>query len=222
MAETLYRVVYDVRTLTTLDIFVDRALSLRQKSPELSGFHCNRELLRAAMANTYLETVGERADSIHLAIGKVPMSAVYYGYLKTLQVMDRRSDFSAHDAVLAFDCTDEDFYGRLNGIWMHAWTGEHAVAGKFRFLTCPLVSHDMPEKVPLLSIPVHAGNNMAVDVCYCLSLIRPLFRSVRLVLFDRGFHNNELMYALAHRHPLSPLPEEDGNGEERTRRHASG
>ena len=150
------------------------------------------------MANTYLETVDDRADNIHLAIRRVPMSAVYYEYLKTLQIMDRRSNFSAHDAVLAFDCTDEDFYGRLNGIWMHAWTGEHAVTGKFRFLTCSLVSHDVPEKVPLLSIPVHAGNNMAVDVCYCLSLVRPLLRSVRLVLFDRGFHNNELMLMLSH------------------------
>ncbi len=64
------------RTLTTPDIFVDRALSLRPKSPELAGFHYNRELLRAAMANTYLETVGDRADSIHLAIRRVPMSAV--------------------------------------------------------------------------------------------------------------------------------------------------
>ncbi|MBX8637799.1 MAG: hypothetical protein KIY11_05510, partial [Thermoplasmata archaeon] len=56
------------RTLTTLDVFVNRTLCLVPKSSTLSGFNYNRDLLKAAMANTYLETVGSRADSIHMAI----------------------------------------------------------------------------------------------------------------------------------------------------------
>ena len=34
------------------------------------------------------------------------------------------------------------------------------------------------------------------DVSFCLELVRPLFKSVRLCLFDRGFYSNELMIAL--------------------------
>ncbi len=53
----------------------------------------------------------------------------------------------------------------------------------------------MPQRVPLISIPVHTGYNMARDVTYSLDFVKPLFKSVRLMLFDRGFYSNELMVA---------------------------
>ncbi|MBX8634298.1 MAG: transposase, partial [Thermoplasmata archaeon] len=59
-----------------------------------------------------------------------------------------------------------------------------------------LVSSDIPQRVPLLSIPVHMGYNIARDVSFCLEFVRPHFKSVRLCLFDRGFYSNELMIAL--------------------------
>jgi len=127
---------------------MDKALCLVPKSEMLSGFHYNRDLLKAAMANTYLETVGERADSIHLAIKSVPMSYVYTEYVRSLHVLGPRTGFGSHDAVIAFDHTDEDFYGELEDTWLHSWTGEHGVTGKFRFLTCSLVSGDMPQRIP--------------------------------------------------------------------------
>ena len=51
-------------------------------------------------------------------------------------------------------------------------------------------------KIPLLSIPVHVGSNMAKDVCFCLSLIKPLVESIELILFDRGFYSKDLMLTL--------------------------
>ena len=54
----------------------------------------------------------------------------------------------------------------------------------------------MPQRVPLLLIPVHTGYSIARDVSFCLEFVRPLFKSVRLCLFDRGFYSNELMIAL--------------------------
>ena len=185
------------RTLKTLDVFVDRALGLTPRGPHLSGFHYNRELLKAAMANTYIETVGSRADSIHLAIKKAPAADLYWEYRKTIEILDVRSKLSEHDAVLAFDYTDEDFYGDAQGMWIHGWTGARAVTGKFKFLTCAVVSSDIPQKVPLISIPVHIGHNMAKSVCWCLAVVRPLVRSIRLTLYDRGFYSKELMLTLA-------------------------
>lgn len=41
-----------------------------------------------------------------------------------------RTCFQEHDAVLAFDYTDEEFYGSVETAWIHNWTG------KFKFLTC--------------------------------------------------------------------------------------
>ncbi len=85
-AMTSYRDRY-FRTLKTLDTFADRALGLTYKDRHLSGFHYTCDLLRAASANTYLETVGSRADSIHLAIKQVPTAEVYWEYRKTVEIL---------------------------------------------------------------------------------------------------------------------------------------
>lgn len=99
------------QTVRTLDTFVNHCLNLQPKSTTLSGFEYNRDLLKAAMANTYLETVGSGADSIHRAIKKVPPSNFYWEYLKTVEILGKKFNLSEQDVVLAFDYTDEDFYG---------------------------------------------------------------------------------------------------------------
>jgi hypothetical protein len=96
------------------------------------------------MANTYLETVGNRADSLHLAIKNAPASNIYWAYRKSVGVLGTRFHLNEQDVVLAFDYTDEDFYGDVQGMWIHGWTGEHAVTGKFKFLTCAIVSSNIP------------------------------------------------------------------------------
>ena len=70
------------------------------------------------------------------------------------------------------------------------------MTGKYRFLTCSLVSGDMPQRVPLISIPVHTGYNMARDAIYRLDFVKLLFKSIRLTLFDRRFYSSELRVAL--------------------------
>lgn len=99
------------RTLKTLDTFIDRSLNLKPKGKFLSGFHYERDILKASVANTYVETVGNRADSLHLAIKKVPISNIYWEYLKTVEILGTRFGLNEKDVVLAFDYTDEDFYG---------------------------------------------------------------------------------------------------------------
>jgi len=185
------------RTLKTLDTFIDRSLELKPKSKFLSGFHYNRDLLKSSVANTYVETVGNRADSLHLAIKKVPISNIYWEYLETVKILGTKFGLQEKEVVLAFDYTDEDFYGDPQGFWIHGWTGEHGISGKFKFLTCSIVSSDIPQKIPLISIPVRMGHNMAHAVTWCLTVIEPIVKSISLILFDRGFYSKELMLTLS-------------------------
>lgn len=66
-------------SLSALERFINDALRMKHHKGYLSGFNFNRDLLEAAAANTYLETVGTRSDSIHLAIEGHPMSDVITG-----------------------------------------------------------------------------------------------------------------------------------------------
>jgi len=184
------------RTLKTIDTFIDRALGITPNGTILSGFHYNLDLLHAALANTYLETVGRRADSVNLAIKQVPGANIYWEYIKTVEVLGTRFQLDKQDVVLAFDYTEENFYGDPQGFWVYGWTGEKAVTGKFKFLTCAIVSSNIPQKIPLVSIPVHVGHNMAKEICWCYSMVRPLVNSIKLILFDRGFFSKELMLTL--------------------------
>jgi len=163
----------------------------------LSGFNYNPELIYAAVANTYVETMGNKADSLHRRIKKSTTQNIYEEYLETVNIIGRRVDLHERDVVLAFDYTDENYYGELEGFWMYGWPGTHGVTGKFKFLTCAIVCTSAPIRVPLLSLPVHMGHDMADTIIHCLKLVQPLLHSIQLVLFDRGFYSKDVMRQLS-------------------------
>ena len=71
-------------SLNALERFTNDSLKLKHHSGYLSGFHHNRDILKAAVANTYLETVGSRSDSIHLAIEKHPVTDTIAGIRESI------------------------------------------------------------------------------------------------------------------------------------------
>ncbi|RZB29271.1 MAG: hypothetical protein AEth_01239 [Candidatus Argoarchaeum ethanivorans] len=90
------------RTIKTLDTFVDRSLELKPKGEFLSGFHYNRDIPMASTANTYVETVGNRADSLHLAIKKVQISNIYWELLKTVEILGTRFELDKKRCCIGF------------------------------------------------------------------------------------------------------------------------
>ncbi|MDP2749207.1 MAG: transposase [Nanoarchaeota archaeon] len=84
----------------------------------------------------------------------------------------------------------------MQGFDIHGWTGKEGVTGKFKFLTCSIVSDDIPQKIPLISVPVFLGDYKSYAVTHCLSLIKPYIGNIELILFDRGFYDKDLMYEL--------------------------
>lgn len=175
--------------------FINGSLGLdRRKS--VSGFELNKPLLDAAAYNTYIETVSNKADTLYLRIKQSLTEMVKYSYLDYIGRISRKLDWKNKEFVLAFDYTDEEFYGEVQGLDIYGWTGENGVTGKFKFLTCSIISDEIPQKIPLISIPVHIGHNMSYAVTHCLHLIKPLIGKILLILFDRWFYSKELMYDL--------------------------
>ena len=64
--------------------------------------------------------------------------------------------------MIAFDYTHEDFYGDRDSLWIHGWTGEHGVTGKFSYLTASIVNRDL--RLPIVSIPSPMGNDMPSEI----------------------------------------------------------
>jgi len=101
-------------SLSAMERFANDALKPKHHSGYLSGFHFNREFLRAAVANTYLETVGRKSDSIHLAIEHYPEKDTVRGIrdsiFSRISSLSKKSISENTDPVMiAFDYTHEDF-----------------------------------------------------------------------------------------------------------------
>ena len=186
-------------SLSALERFTNDALELRHHSGYLSGFNFNRDLLRAAVANTYLETVGTRSDSIHLTIERHTIKDAITGIgdslFSRISALSGKFIWENTDPVMiAFDYTHEDFYGNRDTLWIHGWTGEHGVTGKFSYLTASIVNRDL--RLPIISIPSPMGNDMPSEIAAMLDFLGQLFGHVDLLLFDRGFHSKELIMKL--------------------------
>lgn len=176
--------------------FINDSLGISPATHKVSGFELIPFLLEASAYNTYLETVGNKADTIysHLRSGLTEMTT--YSYLESIKRISEKFDWKNKEFVLAFDYTDEDFYGDVQGIDIHGWTKKDGVTGKFKFLTCSIISDDIPEKIPLISIPIQIGHYKSYAITHCLSLIKPYFGRIRLMLFDKSFYDKDLMYEL--------------------------
>jgi len=119
-----------------------------------------------------------------------------HAYLDYIRGISKKFKLNEKEVILAFDYTEEDFYGDVQGFDIHGWTGKDAVTGHFKFITCSIVSDDIPEKIPLISIPIKLGHYKSSVILHCLSLIKEYIGKINLILFDRGFFDKDLMYEL--------------------------
>ena len=184
------------KSIATLRHFIDNSLGLSLEKHTFTGFELSESILDAAAYNTYLESVGNKADTIYAHTKEGMSQMITHSYLEAIRRISSRFDWKSKPIVLAFDYTEEDFYGEVQGLDIHGWKKGGAITGHFKFLTCSLISDDIPQKIPLISIPIQIGHNMSYAVIYCIKAIEPHVGKINLLLFDRGFYAKELMYDL--------------------------
>src|SRR3989344_948104 len=183
-------------SLGILKHFINDSLGLDYESNKITGFELLDSLVSASAYNTYIETIGDKADTLYRRIKDSPISMTTQSYLDYIRRLSTKLKLSEKEVTLAFDYTEEDFYGDVQGFDIHGWTGKNAITGHFKFLTCSIISDDIPEKIPLISIPISLGHYKSSVIIHCLSLIKDYIGKINLILFDRGFFDKDLMYEL--------------------------
>src|SRR3989304_369912 len=185
-----------VFNLGILKHFINNSLGLDYESNKITGFELLNPIVESSAYNTYVETIGNKADTLYRRISESPISMTTHAYLNYIKRLSAKLKLNEKEVVLAFDYTEEDFYGDVQGFDIHGWTGKDAVTGHFKFITCSIISDDIPEKIPLISVPIKIGSYKSHTIIYCLSLIKEYVGEIKLILFDRGFYNNDLMFEL--------------------------
>ena len=184
------------RSLDALMWFIDESLGIDREKNSVTGFELIVPLTESVAYNSYVESVSNKSDILYLRIKESLIGMITNAYLNYIKKISANIKLNEKPVILAFDYTNEDFYGDVQGFDIHGWTGENGITGKFKFLTCSIISDDIPEKIPLISVPIRLGHYKSSVILHCLSLIKNYIGEIKLILFDRGFYDNDLMFEL--------------------------
>ena len=184
-------------SLGELKHFINHALDLSYEKNSITGFELIVPILESSEKNTYIEVVSNKSDILYLRCKDALTEMMTHSYLNYIKRLSEKFELNKKEVILAFDYTVEDFYGDVQGFDIHGWTGKNAVKGKFKFLTCSIVSDEIPQKIPLISLPIRLGHYKSSVIIHCLHLIKDYIGEIKLLLFDRGYYDKDLMYELS-------------------------
>ena len=156
-------------------------LSVSEEYPSL--------ILEASSRNTYIETISNKADSLHYHIAKGYVEYSDKEFYNAVEKRIKKMRFGAVDIVI--DITSENFYGKSTGLYLHNWTGEEGVQAKHQFLVAGILFRNKIYPFYAAILPIGTFKSEYIgkicDLCSKLNL------KVKLVKLDRGFYSGEVI-----------------------------
>lgn len=148
-------------------------------------------LAKTAKCNSYVETLGKHADSLHNWIKSSYGEDFRQSFLKEVKFAISKQRISI--ANLAIDVTPEPFYGKTRGLHIINCEPNKKFGAEFRFINCHVI--DRNRQIPIMSLPVRYGNtiSLAIDL---VKIAQSLFSRIRSIRFDRGFYVADLIHFL--------------------------
>lgn len=152
-------------------------------------------VLHAAQENGYVENVSDKADSLHLAVKGLYEEDLEEFYL---QIMNGLAKYFRRGKVrLAIDIHEKGYYGKEKGMYEIGTSyGNKSYQKAYKYMSISLLTGKKEERIHLYAIPMHIGQDTVQSVAELLNVVKRWFKKIEVVEFDRGFHNNKLIYWL--------------------------
>ncbi len=177
----------DCKNLSTLknadeiNRFVIKTLALpKEYSPILAN---------AAKHNTYVETISNKADALHLKVKQDYLETLPLEYFNYVKHFIRKQRLGVVDLVA--DVTEEDFYGKVQGLHIIPWTGKEGVEGKFHYLVVSLLFRN--KILPFYAVLLHLGESKAEVLGKAIGFCQELGLKIGKILLDRGFYSGAII-----------------------------
>ena len=146
-------------------------------------------LAEASSHNTYIETISNKADSLHYHIAKGYVEYSNEEFYNLVEKKIKKLHLGAVDIIV--DITSENFYGKSTGLYLHNWTGKEGVEAKYHYLVAGILFRNKiyPFYVAILRIGSFKAELLGriCDLCGKLKL------KVKLMKLDRGFYAGEII-----------------------------
>ena len=146
-------------------------------------------LAEAASRNTYIETLSNKADSLHYNITKGYVEYSNEDFFKVVEKKIKKLHLSSVNIIV--DITTENFYGKSAGLYLHNWTGENGVEAKFHYLVAGILFRN--KIIPFYVAILHIGSFKAELLGKICDLCNKLHLKIRLIELDRGFYSGEVI-----------------------------
>lgn len=186
--------------MSLLKSFIYKSISLLHMGNKWISELC-ANIFEAARTISYVETVGNKADTLHKYISYTDDMVLKRAY--ELQVRATIKKLKIRDVELAIDGKKDLYYGKNGSVNVRQIKHEHGADEAWEFITLSIVS---PIRIPIMSIPYMQGDDTAKTCIELLEYAKSLPIMIRKVLFDRGFYIWHLMDYLESKKNCEPLP----------------
>ena len=149
-------------------------------------------LAEASSRNTYIETLSNRADTLHYHIAKGYVEYSDKEFYNLVEKKIKKLHLGAVDIIV--DITSENFYGKSTGLYLHNWTGEEGVEAKYHYLIAGILFRN--KIYPFYAAILRIGTFKAELLGKICDLCNKLNLKVRFMKLDRGFYSGEVIDAL--------------------------
>lgn len=150
-------------------------------------------IIKAAEANTYVETVSEKADCLHYHLDKNYVETLTMENARYLKKILKKQHFGAVKVIA--DITEENFYGKVDSFYIHGWTGKEGVEGKYRYLVAGILFRN--KILPFYVTILMSGCFKAKFLGEIANLCKNLGLNVKVMLLDRGFYSGDIIDTLS-------------------------
>lgn len=175
--------------MSKITSFLQKSFQSLSSSITLPLDNLSYYLVKCAKSESYVETLGNHADSVHKWIKESYEEDFEKSF--GLQVRKGIKHLNVSYARLAFDITHEPFYGKTRGLHIFSTPKDKKYDGEFRFITVSLITRN--KQIPLMAYPVRVGEGSARLTIRLFEYCQTLFKKVRFTVFDRGFYIDELI-----------------------------
>lgn len=159
------------------------------------------DIAEAARTGSYLETAGNKADTLHRYVSALDEATLKRSYeLSVRQVLKK---LNLKDVELAIDGKKDAYFGKQGGLHSRRTKFERGTDQAWEYIVVSIVK---PLKIPLMAVRYPQGADLSKCCVELLDYVKRLSLNVKMIYFDRGFYTSKLIDYLENVKERSPLP----------------
>lgn len=167
--------------------FIDKCLSVAYMGDKWNN-QLAQNIIEAGRTISYVETLGNKADKLHLSIKQCDQRRFMRGFEKEVRFAIEKLRLKGKKVKIAFDVTEDLTWMKQTYNLRPSSYDKHMPCWKW--LNVSIVD---PCFIPLMGMPYRQIDDLDNLVIGLLKYVKTLSFVVELVLFDRGFYHARLI-----------------------------